>query len=395
MIYLDATLAASSPVNMGVNRTVRGIHRHLAARHGAGLQPLRWDFSGKTFARLSARELEFLERPFASYQKPSAIPGRGCWRSGWAAWKDSRTRPERFVDLGARMQPEDVLLIPDLCWDRRIEAWAQFSRWPGRKIAVFHDAMPLNIPGQSGSNDALFREYVRALARLDTVICISNEVRDDLLRYWKQDGIAPRPTPVLPWPVPFEGPRPDNPPHREARHLIYVARLKLRKNHLVLLEACERLWAEGLGFSLDLIGVEDAFWDTRRILAQVRRLAARGRPVRWRKHISDAELAEAYREASFTVFPSRMEGFGLPIIESLWHRRPVICGSNGAIGEVAAEGGGCRLVDQNDPAALAGAIRSLLDDGAAYQHCYEGACARTFRSWEDYGRGLDEVLRGP
>jgi glycosyltransferase involved in cell wall biosynthesis len=394
MIFLDVTSAAASPVNMGVHRTVRGVHRHLAARRAGDVTPLRWDFKRRGYSRLSARETGFLERPFESYQNPQALPGRGCWRSWWAGWKDERTRGARRAELGAEMKPGDVLLIADLCWDRRIEAWPGLARLSGRRIAIFHDAMPLNIPGQSGSNDRLFRDYVRALGTMDAVICISHEVRDDLRRYWRQEAIPERPTPVLPWPVPFEGPRPENPPNREARQLIYVARLKLRKNHLVLLDAAEQLWGRGVEFRLDLIGVEDAFLDTRRILARVHALARAGRPVRWRKHISDAELAAAYRDASFTVFPSRMEGFGLPIIESLWHRRPVICGRNGAIGEVAAEGGGCWQVDQNDPAALAAAMEGLLEDENAYQQYYDGACGRSFRSWEDYGRALDAVLEG-
>jgi glycosyltransferase involved in cell wall biosynthesis len=72
----------------------------------------------------------------------------------------------------------------------------------------------------------------------------------------------------------------------------------------------------------------------------------------------------------------------------------VICGRNGAIGEVAAEGGGCWQVDQNDPAALAAAMEGLLEDENAYQQYYDGACGRSFRSWEDYGRALDAVLEG-
>jgi glycosyltransferase involved in cell wall biosynthesis len=396
MIYLDVTSAASSPVNMGVHRTVRGVFRHLAdsAPQGAGVTPLRWDFQRRGYARLSARERGFLEHPFAAYESPQAVPGSFSLATWREVWRDQRTRAERRVDLAGVMGAGDVLLIPDLCWDRRIDGWKDFGEWPGKKIAIFHDAMPLNIPGQSGSNDALFREYVVALGRMDAVICISQEVRADLLRYWGKYGVSVKPTPVLTWPVPFSGPRPGNPPNRESRRLIYVARLKLRKNHLVLLKAAEVLWERGVEFSLDLIGVEDAFLDTRRILKEVRRLARAGRPVRWRKHISDAELNAAYRDCAFTVFPSKMEGFGLPVIESLWHRRPVICGSNGAIGEVAAEGGGCLQIDQNDPGALTEAMREVLENEGLYARLYEGADGRKFRSWEDYGRELAEVLAG-
>jgi glycosyltransferase involved in cell wall biosynthesis len=388
MTYLDVTSATASPMNMGVQRTVRGLHALLKNRDVA---PVRWDFFRRRYARLSPREEGFLNHPFATYQEAEGNPGRWDGRRLLSDWRDAWTRGPRGIPDGEILRAGNTLLIPDLCWDQRIRAWIRFAKMPGRKIAVFHDAMPLRIPGQADSHDELFARYVRALAELDLVICISQEVEQDLLFYWKKFGLAPKPTHVIPWPIPFAPPRPENAPNQSARQVIYVARLKLRKNHLVLLDACESLWNSGENFRLDLIGIADAFSDTRKILRRVGELAARGRPVRWRKHISDAELAAAYRDCSFTAFPSRLEGFGLPIIESLWHGRPVICGRNGAIGEVA-QGGGCYQVEQNDPEELARAIRLLLNDPALYQRLCAEAEARIFRTWEDYEKDLGSVL---
>jgi len=389
MIYLDVTSASASAVNMGVQRTVRGLHAHLQKHHA--VTPVRWDFWARRYARLTARERNFLENPFASYEGPCGTPGRWDARYYYEDWKDALTRRQRGVSHETILNRDDLLLIPDLCWDPRIHAWSKLAAIGGRKIAVFHDAIPMRIPGQADSHDALFSRYMLALARLDGVICISQEVKDDLLGFWARNQVPPKPIFVLPWPVPFESERPQNAPRPEAQKVIYVARLKLRKNHLVLLAACEKLWSQGQAFALDLIGIEDAFTDTRKILREVRRLADRGHPVRWRKHISETELAEAYRDCSFTAFPSRIEGFGLPIIESLWHGRPVICGRDGAIGEVAA-GGGCYQIDQNNADELASAIQLLLVDRAVYDRLYQEALHRSFRSWGDYLRDLDSVL---
>jgi len=389
MIYLDVTSAASSSLNMGVQRMVRGVYALLKNR--PEVIPVRWDFWNKRYARLSPREADFLNCPFASYQRSTGTPGRWDWRHLLTGWRDDASRSSRGVKHDELLRDGSTLRIPDLCWDSRIRAWRRLAGLPGRKIAIFHDAMPLRIPGQADSHDALFAEYVRSLAHLDLVICLSREVEEDLLRYWKQFGLAPTATRVLTWPVPFDEERPPGAPNQAARQVIYVARLKLRKNHLVLLEACESLWNAGEKFQLDLIGIEDALTDTWKILRRVRRLATQGHPVRWRKHISDAELARAYRDCSFTAFPSRLEGFGLPIIESLWHGRPVICGKNGAIGEVA-EGGGCYQIDQNSAPELAAAIRLLLNDAVVYERLSAEAKSRTFRTWEEYGRDLDAVL---
>jgi glycosyltransferase involved in cell wall biosynthesis len=388
MIYLDVTSAAASSLNAGVQRAARGIHRHLHA--DSEVCPVRWDFSAKCYALLSPREYLFLTDPFGSDAKPVSIPLlNGLASTG--ALSDRWSRRARGLRLATFLKPGDLLLIPDLCWDSRIRSWSKLARLPGRKVAIFHDAMPLRIRGQAHSNDELYAQYVRELAQLDLVICISEEVEQDLLRFWCDFGITAKPTVVLPWPMPFTGGRPDNRPNPAARRLIYVGGLRSRKNHLILLEACECLWREGITFSLDLIGQADAFTDAVKIVIRVAALRSRGHAVRWLKHVSEIELGRAYQECSFTVYPSKMEGFGLPIIESLWHIRPVICGRNGAIGEIAA-GGGCLQIDQNNVVELAGAMRELLTDESAYDRLYAEARARIFRTWDDYGRDLEAVL---
>jgi len=153
-----------------------------------------------------------------------------------------------------------------------------------------------------------------------------------------------------------------------------------------------RLWREGHEFSLDLIGTADAPPDTLAIISRLARLALAKRPVRWLCHVNDADLSQAYEECSFTVFPSRMEGFGLPILESLWYGKPVVCGGNGAMGEVAS-GGGCLIVDQNNPVALAEGIRRLLGDPATLQELSEEARQRSFRTWDDYTGDLIRELK--
>lgn len=43
---------------------------------------------------------------------------------------------------------------------------------------------------------------------------------------------------------------------------------------------------------------------------------------------SDGEVAWLYQHCQFTVFPSSYEGWGLPVGESLWFGKPVICFEN-------------------------------------------------------------------
>ena len=129
-----------------------------------------------------------------------------------------------------------------------------------------------------------------------------------------------------------------------------------------------------------MIGRTTAQWGAR-VVDAITRLRKAGYPLRWMRHVADQTLRQAYERCAFTVFPSLTEGFGLPILESLWFGRPCICGANGALGEISS-GGGCLAVDQTSAAALAAALEHLLADHALYRRLCDEAGARLFDTWE-------------
>jgi L-malate glycosyltransferase len=82
--------------------------------------------------------------------------------------------------------------------------------------------------------------------------------------------------------------------------------------------------------------------------------------VRFTGHASDATVAAAYGEADVLVVTSEHEGFGVPVVEAMAARLPVVAFDRGAVPEVL--GGAGVLVADKDPYALAGAIHTLLVD---------------------------------
>jgi glycosyltransferase involved in cell wall biosynthesis len=233
-----------------------------------------------------------------------------------------------------------------------------------------------------------FPGYVRALASFDKVVCISQETEADLRSYWNEFAVVGGQTSVQLLPISFDQPRTILPPNDQAHRILCVSSFHLRKNHLRLFKAAELLWNEGLQFELILVGRTTAHGGPK-VNAEIDRLTRKGRPLHWRRHVDDESLHQEYRECSFTVYPSVREGFGLPILESLWYCRPCLCGANGALGEVAS-GGGCLLVNQEDVVALANGMRQLLKDRQTYSRLYEEARKRTFRSLDNY---TDDLLK--
>jgi glycosyltransferase involved in cell wall biosynthesis len=63
-----------------------------------------------------------------------------------------------------------------------------------------------------------------------------------------------------------------------------------------------------------------------------------GRRVRFLGYVSDTVLCELYRSADCTIYPSLYEGFGFPVLDSLLHGTPVMCGYHSALKEFDGPG---------------------------------------------------------
>jgi hypothetical protein len=104
-------------------------------------------------------------------------------------------------------------------------------------------------------------------------------------------------------------------------------------------------------------------------------------------HASYAKVIRAIQHCDFSVFPSVLEGYGLPIVESLWHYRPVICANFGSMADIAAYGG-CITLNTHDVNALTCAISTLIHDKKLYRCKVNEIENRQHRGWKDYVKDL-------
>lgn len=82
--------------------------------------------------------------------------------------------------------------------------------------------------------------------------------------------------------------------------------------------------------------------------------------VRLLGYVADEDLPALYQGARAFIFPSRFEGFGLPVLEAFASRTPVITSNAGALAELVEEA--ALTVAPDDVAGLTEAIQSLLVD---------------------------------
>lgn len=109
--------------------------------------------------------------------------------------------------------------------------------------------------------------------------------------------------------------------------------------------------------------------------------------VKWLGYVSDEQRLSLYRAASMLVLPSFDEGFGLPVLEAMTLGVPVIAARRGSLPEVVGDAG--LLVDPEDDAAIATAMRTVLNDRAERRRLADAGVlrARSY-SWPEAARRL-------
>ena len=86
--------------------------------------------------------------------------------------------------------------------------------------------------------------------------------------------------------------------------------------------------------------------------AELKRLAHRagGRRIRFLGAVSDAQLCRLYQKVGWSIYPSRYEGFGFPILDSLRHDTPVLSSCTSSMGEF--DNPSVFFFDPQDPATV-------------------------------------------
>jgi phosphatidylinositol alpha-1,6-mannosyltransferase len=153
----------------------------------------------------------------------------------------------------------------------------------------------------------------------------------------------------------------DTVPRFGRRAVLVVGRMlasERYKGHDELIAAWPRVVSAVPDATLVVAGQGD---DLPRLREKAARSAARN-SIHFTGFVDEAELATMYEQAAMFALPSRGEGFGLVYLEAMAHRRACVGSIHDAAGDVIVDGVTGRLVDQRDPAALAGAISELLVD---------------------------------
>jgi len=387
LILIDVTNASLDPANPGVIRVVRRLCSELQHDDRLELVFAAWNRDRGEFIFLDQTRRNFLE-------------GYGGPRDGLgllAAWKGDVT-PELLISRirHTRSQPP-VLLLPEVMFDGQADARIKWGQSRGFKTAaILYDLIPVFNPELCDPDVCSgFPPYLKALANIDAVWSISDFTLSEFRRYLaRRDEHLPRIHEALHLPGQFSDQPRNNDTFADSIgeiRILFVSTLEPRKNHRRFLQAYQSLRNRRPELALRLVLIGNRYAGAPEIAEEVQALTQRDSTVEWLGTVADDRLAAEFRRCSFTVYPSLIEGYGLPILESLWMGRPCIAHDGGVMQELASPGG-CMMADMTDPAAIAQALEQLITDKDLLQKLQAEAQQREIANWQDYADTVAQRL---
>ena len=268
--------------------------------------------------------------------------------------------PRRLRAIGA-----DVVHIPSY---RRILAFP-----PCPQVVTVHDCAAFHVRGKYDAARMAYGRHVvpRLAARARRLLTVSQATAADVEKFFHRpaaeidvvwNGIDHRrfrpaePAALAAFRIRQNLTRP---------YLVYLARLEHpAKNHLRLIEAFERLAASRPALPHDLVLAGADWHGAEQIHARVAASPLRAR-IRTTGFVTAEDLPLWYAGAELLAYPSLFEGFGLPPVEAMACGCPVVCSDRGSLGEVVGEA--ARLIEPEDPDAIAAGLAEVLDAPAAWR----------------------------
>jgi glycosyltransferase involved in cell wall biosynthesis len=265
--------------------------------------------------------------------------------------------------------------------------------YPARVVTI-HDLFPLTSREYSKPEfQRHFSEVLeQTIARADRIIAVSDATRRQLLQH---TAAVPEKIRVV-----HHGADPPRIPsdseqntfrervlglQPEEKYFLNVGTIQVRKNVLNLALALGRL----PGYRLVLAGGEG--YGAEQILARIEKEGLGSRVIRL-GHASADQLRLLYSTASALVFPSLEEGFGMPILEAMSYRLPVITSNSSSMPEVA--GDAALLVDPLSVSEIGEAMRRVAEDSVLAADLARRGLERVkLFSWEKCARETCEVYQ--
>ena len=231
-------------------------------------------------------------------------------------------------------------------------------------VVTIHDVAFRTFPDMYHFTDRFTynQKWKSACSKADRIIAISESTKQDIIRFY---GVNPDRIDVLYQPVnqlyytDDEGICPESlRQHVEGKpYILHVGSINSRKNLLGIVKAMEMLPKD---MQIPLIVIGDGREYKHKVMGYIQEHNLENLVIFTSEKIYTEGLRYLYRNAVMMVYPSFYEGFGLPVVEAILSRCPVITSNVSSLPEAA--GPDQLMVDPGNPEDIADKMKMLLTD---------------------------------
>lgn len=393
LVLVDTSNSARDPANSGVIRVTRRLTAHLQDDPSLIVVCVVWDSEKGTY-----RLPKLVHRSFLS-----SNAGPMDWLGSAVDELHATLEAPDILSI-AKSHPSvpPTLFLPEVILDGTAEQRVDWARKSGMNVAfILYDLLPIYYSDfVDKSVSASFPSYLKAVGRADHIWSISRFSLEMYEHYLQERSLESEAVRESVWlPGQFSNcPRPETRERALARenldaiNIICVSTIEPRKNHRSLLKAFQLLRQRRPDLPLQLRLIGNRYAGANDLIELLEDAMGADSSIQWLGVLPDEAIEREYLEATISVYPSLAEGYGLPIMESLWMGCPCICHNSGVMAELAHDGG-CIVVDMNDAEGLSLSMERALTEPnllAALEKQAEGRCIPT---WDDYAKEIGGRLK--
>ncbi len=347
-------------------------------------------------------------RPFIESAKGDADKLYAHLRSGharperWTSWRrlrrlGARHRMQEPQPPRPRLNFRDILFVGGAFWMNRgaIDLCKTAVARHAKLVVLIHDLIPITNPEFVGEDYA--QRYLEVLRLPAHFIVTTRYTLSALNSVRKKLGVGQALSSVVPLAYEFPGTARNYRAQAKPKELktcpsrpfaLCVGTVEIRKNHDLLFRIWEELKSERPDLP-DLVIAGRRGWKADAALNKLEEFSHSNRHIIFIEAPSDAVLRWLYSACEFTLYPSFLEGWGLPVAESLWFGKACAASNTSSIPLVG--GDLCAYFSPYSPEEMKAAILALLDPRVrhAYEEKIASACLRT---WAEVAEDLAEVI---
>jgi len=280
----------------------------------------------------------------------------------------------------------------------------------GPSVVTVHDITPYKLPDFSSEKDSQFLKKIIPdfLKKTNKIITVSKSTADDIKNIFILDkrkieviynGVDQR----------FFKTRTKKDVLKikkklgiKKKYLLFLGTLEPRKNIIRIIESYERL-RQGIGYHYSSNSNKKDFSKYQLVLAgakgiEFKNIEKRISISKYKKdiilpgYIKADDLGSLFKGAETFIFPSIYEGFGLPILEAMAKKTPVITSNVSSMQEISQKA--ALLVDPNNVAEITRAIfQILIDDNLRKKLLKRGINVAKKYSWEKCAKKTLDIYK--